>query len=1236
MVVDVTNTGTEAIPLQDLVLRYYFSTEPPIPGFGAWCDWAAIGSDKVTLSVEELNPPFIGATHSLRVGFLPAAGQLAPGSSTGEIQLRLSKSDWSSFDQSNDYSFGGSGEFLEWEKITVHLGSQLVWGKEPADPLPPPPGLAESLSVLYANGEPALTTQGLRPKFRLRNSGAQAVSYERLRIRYWFTREGTSQVVAWKDYFGSPLDGATVDVLEMNSPESGASHFAELSFPSTAGQLAAWSESPELQLRLSKADWSSFSQDNDYSFLDTQSYAENPHVALYLDGVLIAGQAPGDSTPKHAGINLVGGNNQIGLPGTFLSQPLAVEFRDANDVPLANASVVFTAQNGGLAEQGGSQTTTTTLNVITGVDGIARAYFKQGAEPAATNTVTAQSGTSEIVTFTSRTTLADGLWSEWKLDEGSGTTASDCTGLTVNGLLINQPQWSPGFDGRGGLTFSGSQSEGGSNAHVTFGNPSDGSLDFGSDSFSIALWVKYTDVSIPSGQSDRRIISKGHHGFNTGYTLALEGTGQLYTGIGSTQGTASQALFFHTVAEYNDGKWHHVAAVFDRQNSTARIYVDGVAQALACGANTGGAVDSQDSTVINYPALSTLSATRADTPLTVSSYMGTSDFFKGDVDDVRFYRKAITAQEVQSLYNADSDGIGGVGDGLPDWWEWENFGRLGIDPGADPDGDGLTNLQEYQQSSDPNDFFNGHLPDLRVVGGDGQSGPAGQILPTALTVEVSDSNGGLANAPVTFEVLEGGGQIASGSSGEGLAASLEVRAGTSDGRASVFLSPTGSAGTGVQVRASVTTSGQTRSVIFNATVVASYRKPEIRFSTGYALYSINLTEAASFPVTISDPDNRTVKVELYAGGTKVAESTTPPFTTEWTPSQAGRVPIVVRLVDADGKYSVDGRMLQVLAPNIDTVAYSPASGGMSVVFPAGTDTISSLPFYEAAVYAGRMEGVNGNEITAESGVSWQPDHFAPADVSYELQILSGPLEGAEFPILGNTASTVQVNGLDSGALPDPGTEFLIRPRWTVSGAVPESLFNVGDGTAPELKLPDLTGEGTDRPYAKTLLWTSGGWQEEGGSTGSSPILLPKSWFVVRNNSTLPTMWMPIGDVSHASVKLSIGKELAGPQDTPLTLPRPGVFSPMVAGVMSGDVLQESPDLGHPGDVLIGYSARSGPIGRTPDLTLYRHDGQLVQLGNETGAGDLSGQDILDGGTGWIIRRSGPATDLFNHAEHAIP
>ena len=45
--------------------------------------------------------------------------------------------------------------------------------------------------------------------------------------------------------------------------------------------------------------------------------------------------------------------------------------------------------------------------------------------------------------------------------------------------------------------------------------------------------------------------------------------------------------------------------------------------------------------------------------------------------------------------------VDSTGSGLPDAWELYYFGELGVDPDADPDGDGLTNLQEFEIGTDP-------------------------------------------------------------------------------------------------------------------------------------------------------------------------------------------------------------------------------------------------------------------------------------------------------------------------------------------------------------------------------------------------------------------------------------------------------------------------------------------------------------------------------------------------------
>jgi len=61
----------------------------------------------------------------------------------------------------------------------------------------------------------------------------------------------------------------------------------------------------------------------------------------------------------------------------------------------------------------------------------------------------------------------------------------------------------------------------------------------------------------------------------------------------------------------------------------------------------------------------------------------------------------------------------GQGDGLPDDWELHHFGNLDYNGTHDPDGDGLTNLQEFIYHTDPMDFGNLATNSLQDSDGNG-------------------------------------------------------------------------------------------------------------------------------------------------------------------------------------------------------------------------------------------------------------------------------------------------------------------------------------------------------------------------------------------------------------------------------------------------------------------------------------------------------------------------------------
>lgn len=127
----VVNTGSAPIDLSTVKVRYWFTSDGGPSTFGTYCDYAALGSSNITHKVVAVSSPKTGADRYLEVGFTGGAGTLAAGASTGELQLRLNKSDWSNFNESNDYSRATNTAYADSSKVGAYVAGALAWGVEP-------------------------------------------------------------------------------------------------------------------------------------------------------------------------------------------------------------------------------------------------------------------------------------------------------------------------------------------------------------------------------------------------------------------------------------------------------------------------------------------------------------------------------------------------------------------------------------------------------------------------------------------------------------------------------------------------------------------------------------------------------------------------------------------------------------------------------------------------------------------------------------------------------------------------------------------------------------------------------------------------------------------------------------------------------------------------------------------------------------------------------------------------
>jgi hypothetical protein len=236
------------------------------------------------------------------------------------------------------------------------------------------------------------------------------------------------------------------------------------------------------------------------------------------------------------------------------------------------------------------------------------------ARDAAGNTTTA---VAVVVTVANGT----GLVGYWALDEGMGTlVTTDSSGNGHTGTLVKGPTWTIGKLGSA-LAFDGL-------THYV-NVPSTPVLN--AYPLTVAVWMKTA-----SAAGVRGIVNKYVASSYNGYQLFLsngnlcawyirDSANYVYDGSGCT----------FNLPGYNDNLWHHIAYVVNASGS--KLYVDGVQKgSLGWTGTAGPQTTTQPIHLGHYPGA-----------------LGAAEYFPGVLDDVRIYKRALSATEVAMLNAAD-------------------------------------------------------------------------------------------------------------------------------------------------------------------------------------------------------------------------------------------------------------------------------------------------------------------------------------------------------------------------------------------------------------------------------------------------------------------------------------------------------------------------------------------------------------------------------------------------------
>jgi endoglucanase len=143
--VQIANDGPVPVALSELELRYWF--RPGQLGTRTQhidLDYVAVGRENVAATIRPTDPDGMAF---LQVRFEERAGSVKPYMSSGDIAVRVHKSDWTDYDQRGDYSFKPGDKLAETDRIGLYRNGQLVWGTEPPRRTPvPSPGPSRSPS----------------------------------------------------------------------------------------------------------------------------------------------------------------------------------------------------------------------------------------------------------------------------------------------------------------------------------------------------------------------------------------------------------------------------------------------------------------------------------------------------------------------------------------------------------------------------------------------------------------------------------------------------------------------------------------------------------------------------------------------------------------------------------------------------------------------------------------------------------------------------------------------------------------------------------------------------------------------------------------------------------------------------------------------------------------------------------------------------------------------------------
>jgi hypothetical protein len=210
----------------------------------------------------------------------------------------------------------------------------------------------------------------------------------------------------------------------------------------------------------------------------------------------------------------------------------------------------------------------------------------------------------------------------WQFEEASGATVHDSSTCINNGTISGSPSQTTGICSMA-FDFNGTSD------YITV--PGSSSINAITSEITMTAWVNFTSTGSSQNIMERWLCGAGVD--ERAFNLYINATGNILFGL-SNDGTSTNSKWLTSQDSVIGNQWTHVAATSD--GTSMKIYINGVLDANTLVSPSSIFVPSGDVHICKWEYSST-------------SWINS---FKGALDDIKLYHRALTLQEIQNEYSA--------------------------------------------------------------------------------------------------------------------------------------------------------------------------------------------------------------------------------------------------------------------------------------------------------------------------------------------------------------------------------------------------------------------------------------------------------------------------------------------------------------------------------------------------------------------------------------------------------